>query len=40
VDKPEKPYTWWDDIKYGIGAPLILLSVPLLLIVALISALT
>ncbi|CAB3731215.1 hypothetical protein [Paraburkholderia rhynchosiae] len=37
--KPEKPYTWWDDVKYGLGAPVLLLSVPLLIVVALISAL-
>jgi hypothetical protein len=37
--KPEKPYTWWDDVKYGLGAPILLLSVPLLIVVALIAAL-
>lgn len=37
MNKPEKPYTWWDDVKYGIGAPIVLLSVPILLVVAVIA---
>ena len=36
MNKPQKPYTWWDDIKYGVGAPIVFLSVPLLLVLAVI----
>lgn len=38
-DKPEKPFTWWDDVKYGIGYPILFLSFPVLIILTIILAL-